>query len=150
MKIFLRPRITIYSLILISIIGLFFYKLENRYDFKFNVIRDRGILSRVDKNDMLQNVYRLKIMNVGLSNDRYNLAVDGLPRIRIDKKTIKNLRIELDPVESDTYVVTVEIPNKSKQPGNYPINFLLRKLGSDNVLFEKSIFVVPKDENKKK
>jgi len=142
-KIFFRPRIIIYSLILLIVIGLFLYKLNNRYDFKLNVIHDRGILSRVDSNNMLENVYRLKIMNAGLNRDGYKLGVDGLPRIKIDDKSMKNLEIQLDPTEADTFIVTVEVPINSQKPGKYPINFLLRKEGSDNVIFEKSIFVVP-------
>ena len=142
-KIFFRPRIIIYSLILLIVIGLFLYKLNNRYDFKLNVIHDRGILSRVDSNNMLENVYRLKIMNAGLNRDGYKLGVDGLPRIKIDDKSMKTLEIQLDPTEADTFIVTVEVPINSQKPGKYPINFLLRKEGSDNVIFEKSIFVVP-------
>jgi uncharacterized membrane protein len=92
---------------------------------------------------MLENVYRLKIMNAGLNRDGYKLGVDGLPRIKIDDKSMKNLEIQLDPTEADTFIVTVEVPINSQKPGKYPINFLLRKEGSDNVIFEKSIFVVP-------
>jgi cytochrome c oxidase accessory protein FixG len=143
MKKFLRPRVLIYSLILCTMTTYFVYKLMNRYDFKFDVVRDRGVLHRVDQYGMLENVYRIKIMNAELTGQEYKLGVDGLPRIRIDDSSLKRLNIRLDSTETDWYIVTVEIPDGSLAPNNYPIHFLLRKEGSNDIIFEDSIFMVP-------
>lgn len=143
----LRPRILIYTLILLSLIALFFYFLESRYDYKYDVVKDRKVMYRLDENNNIENVYRIKVMNASNHFQKYHLGVDGLFNLKIDESSFSRLRIELDPSESDWFVVTVELPNGVLQPGNYPIHFLLKKENSEDIVFEKATFLVPNNEN---
>ena len=143
----LRPRILIYTFILLSLIALFFYFLESRYDYKYDVVKDRKVMYRLDENNNIENVYRIKVMNASNHFQKYHLGVDGLFNIKIDERSYGRLRIELDPSESDWFVVTVELPNGVLQSGNYPIHFLLKKENSDDIVFEKATFLVPNNEN---
>jgi cytochrome c oxidase accessory protein FixG len=58
-----RPRVIIYSLVLLAIVSVFVGTLLNRTPLKMDVIRDRGSMGREIEDGMIENVYRLQIMN---------------------------------------------------------------------------------------
>jgi hypothetical protein len=84
-------------------------------------------------------------MNASRDIQKFHLGIDGLSHIRIDDNSLKKLDIELDPSETDWYIVTAELPRKKIKSGNHSIQFLLKKEGSDDIIFEKSNFLVPNE-----
>jgi len=61
---FLRPRLIGYSLVLMIMVGAFFYKVGTRIPMGFDVIRDRTGLYRETSDGMVENVYTLKVINM--------------------------------------------------------------------------------------
>src|SRR3546814_9820832 len=63
----LRPRVLIYSAVLGLIVIAFFVSLATRTTLRMDIIRDRGALGREVPGGMIENVYRLQIMNASES-----------------------------------------------------------------------------------
>ena len=80
----LRPRVLIYGVILLSVTAVLFGNILTRVPLKVDVMRDRGALSREVKNGVIENVYRVMIINGAEQERIFNLEVDGLPTVRID------------------------------------------------------------------
>lgn len=57
----LRPRVLVYTSILLGIIVAIFVSLGMRTPFKVNVVRDRGVMARVVEAGKTENVYRLQV-----------------------------------------------------------------------------------------
>jgi polyferredoxin len=59
----LRPRVLLYTAILVLICTALFASIWLRKPFKVDVVRDRGAMARVVDDGWVENVYRLQIMN---------------------------------------------------------------------------------------
>lgn len=79
-----RPRVLVYSAILLTVTGLLFTHIANRVPLKVDVLRDRGALSREVKNGIIENVYRVMLINGAEEDRHFTLSVEGLPTARID------------------------------------------------------------------
>jgi len=78
----LRPRILLYTVILIGLVLSSTWSLATRVPLKMDVIRDRSLLAREAEDGRIENVYNLKVMNTTELPQRYHLAVDGLDACR--------------------------------------------------------------------
>ena len=58
-----RPRILIYTAILLAIVIAMLVSLTLRTPFKVNVLRDRGVMARIVSGGKIENVYQLQVMN---------------------------------------------------------------------------------------
>src|SRR6476620_1728770 len=63
----LRPRVLIYLAVLLAIVTAFGVSLGMRTPLKMDVLRDRGAMGRELDDGMIENVYRLQIMNTSES-----------------------------------------------------------------------------------
>lgn len=140
----LRPRVLIYSTILgLLIIGLL-TSLWFRMPFKVDVVRDRSVLARLVDGGMLENVYRLQIMNASEDQHQYRLKVNGLENAKVGFEGSENAIITVEPAEARWVVVDVEVPDGSIATGKHKIQFEIEEIESKKVLIEKSIFLVPR------
>src|SRR3990172_8565319 len=78
-----RPRILLYTAILVVISGLAAWFLAHRIPLKVDIIRDRSVLAREAEDGRIENVYMLQIMNTEEQPHRYRITVDGLPGAEI-------------------------------------------------------------------
>jgi polyferredoxin len=143
----LRPRIIVYSLILALIVGGFITSLALRDPFRVDVVRDRGVLARMVGEGMIENVYRLQVMNATEQVQRYSVRVAGLPGSVLVSKP----DFEVEPTEARWVAVTVQIPPEAAAAlgeGAHPVRFEVERKpepGEKSVtLSEKSTFVVPR------
>jgi cytochrome c oxidase accessory protein FixG len=136
----MRPRIQIYTMILVAIMVGLFVSLSLRTPFKVDVVRDRSTLSRITENGTLENVYRLQIMNAAERMQTFHLNVKGLPAIKITTET----EVVVDPAQARWVVLSAEIPYGSVASGSHKIEFEVQALGTDDVVLEKSVFIVPR------
>jgi cytochrome c oxidase accessory protein FixG len=136
----LRPRILIYGAILIAISVTFFGSLLTRTPLKMDVIRDRGSMARVAGDGMIENVYRLQIMNIDEVAHRYRISVSGIDSITLASPG----EVELQNTESRSVPVTVRIADGNGLPGSNKIVFGLMALDDDDIsVKEKAVFHVP-------
>jgi len=74
-----RARTLVYAGLLVSITVAAGVALYLREPLKVDVIRDRGALARESAPGVIENVYRLQIMNTGESPHAFTIAVQGIP-----------------------------------------------------------------------
>jgi len=135
----LRPRVLIYTFILAAITAAAAFSLYVRVPLKMDVIRDRAAIAREVEGGLIENVYRLQIMNTVEEPRAFTLSVHGLPGIALaDEPTIG-----VGAATSRTVPVKVRVPADAVQPGVHKIEFELRALGKDKVKVEEhSVFIV--------
>ena len=136
----MRPRIQIYTMILVAVTLGLLVSLGLRTPFKVDVVRDRSTLSRITENGTLENVYRLQIMNAAEVARTYHLSVKGLPGLTITTET----EVLVDPAQARWVVLSAEIPYGSASSGSHKIQFDIQAVGSDDFVVEKSVFIVPR------
>lgn len=144
LKRIIRPRILIYTLILIALIALLTTLLINRNPVKTAIIQDRASISRVlDNINMIEGVYQLRVSNSANKAHKLSISVSGIEGIKLDN--IK-LPIVLAPESSETYIFSVRVPmesvnyatSKSDFDKNYNIQFQINSVNSDEIRESKS------------
>jgi len=134
----LRPRVLVYSTILLAILATAVVSLYLRVPLKVNVIRDRAAISR-EVGDDIENVYRLQIMNTTEASRVYEIRVDGLEDIHIEGER----RVEVDATGSRIVPLRVRVERDEVKPGTHPIEFSVRAVGAEKEsVREKSVFIV--------
>lgn len=134
-----RPRILVYTGILLTIVLAIMVSLLTRTPFKVDVVRDRGVMARVVDAGKTENVYRLQVMNATESGQRYRFSVEGLPGLVLTSQDT----VSVPSTEARTVPVRVQLPFEGAKPGSHEIHFKIESLDSPGVLLEKSTFLVP-------
>ena len=102
----LRPRVLVYSGILLAVAAAFVASLVLRTPFKVDVVRDRASLARIVDDGRIENVYRLQVMNASESTQRFRIDVTGL-----DGATIVGAgNVEVGPAAARWVPVAVQLP----------------------------------------
>lgn len=141
----LRPRVMIYASALILLVITLLTNLWLRSPFKVDVIRDRGVMARLAEGGMLENVYRLQIMNATESTQHYQLQATGLDQLVIQSDVLDaNHTVVVNAAESRGIPVRLQIPDGSMKSGSHTVTFEIKATESDAVVTEKSIFLVPR------
>ena len=145
----IRPRIIIYSLILIVLLLALSILLYIRNPIKTTIIQDRAAFSRVlDKLEMIEGVYQLRITNSDSIHHNILIEPKGIEGI-----IIENLPqpIELPPEFTETFIFNVRVPmtsvdyakNVNKEDKNYNITFEIKSITDQTINeIEKSTFIV--------
>jgi cytochrome c oxidase accessory protein FixG len=134
----LRPRVLLYSAILLAVTAAAIVSLYLRVPLKVNVIRDRAAISR-EVGDDVENVYRLQIMNTTEASRVYEIRVEGLEDIHIEGER----RVAVDATGSRIVPLRVRVERDEVQPGTHPIEFSVRAVGAEQErVREKSVFIV--------
>ncbi len=136
----MRPRIQIYTMILVAVTVGLLVSLSLRTPFKVDVVRDRSTVSRSTEYGTLENVYRLQIMNAAENAQTYRLSVKGLPGLKITTDT----EVMVDPAQARWIVLRADVPYGSVEGGSHKIMFEIQALGTDEFVVEKSVFIVPR------
>jgi len=79
----LRPRIIIYSLLLISLLSGVVYSIETRSLITLDVIRDRNALYRENGEGQISNSYTLKVLNMDVVDHVFQFTAQGLDGIEL-------------------------------------------------------------------
>jgi cytochrome c oxidase accessory protein FixG len=150
----LRPRVLIYSAILTMLIVGLLASLWLRTPFRVNVVRDRGVMARLTDDGMLENVYRMQIMNATENTQNYQLSVSGLKDLELEAEAANDgeegedeehsRTFKVNPAESRWIVVDLKIPDGAAESGSHKIQFEIESLETKEKVTEKSIFLVPR------
>ena len=136
-----RPRVIIYTLVLLAIVSVFVGTLLNRTPLKMDVIRDRGSMGREIEDGMIENVYRLQIMNTEEVAHRYRISVSGIDGIALRGGS----DIALAPTESRGVPVNIRIPAGVGEKGSNKIFITITDTENpDMQVSEKAVFFVPR------
>jgi cytochrome c oxidase accessory protein FixG len=133
----LRPRVLVYSLILASIATAAAASLYLRTPLKVDVIRDRAAIAREVEGGLIENVYRLQIMNTTEEARAFHVSVRGLPDIHVWGEPTVGVPA------ATSRMVPVKVRAAPAASGTHPIEFEVRALGVEGVaVTEHSVFIV--------
>jgi cytochrome c oxidase accessory protein FixG len=136
----LRPRIVLYTVILVGIVIASAWSLATRVPLKVDVIRDRSLLAREADDGRIENVYNLKIMNTTEEPKRYALSVEGMEGVEIVGERI----VEVRSAENHEVTIVVRVPPESGKKGANTIYFDVKAQNHDKIaVHEKATFLMP-------
>jgi len=135
----LRPRVLIYTSILLTIVLAMAFSLAWRQPFRVDVIRDRGVMARIVEGGRIENVYRLQVMNATESRQHYNVTVSGLTGLVVASKN----DLTVAAAQSGWLVLRVQLPPEAVAGGSHSIQFNIVSNDSADFVAEKSTFMVP-------
>ena len=140
-----RPRVLIYTGILLLVIGLLLSSLLTRQTFKVDVVRDRASLARIVSGGHIENVYRLQIMNVAEKRQHFKVKAEGLHELKV---MTDSEEFVVESTQSRWISVRLQVPFDAAVPGSYPIKFFIETTGDGekvhDKLEEKSVFLIPR------
>jgi len=135
----IRPRIMIYSVILAAICIAFVWGLATKPKLRVDVIRDRMTLAREVEGGLIENVFRLQVMNVSEDAHRYAISVNGLDRLEL----VGADTIDLPSASNKNMTVQVRVPPEAAKKGSNTIYFDVKSLSNPDIaVHEKATFLV--------
>ncbi len=136
----IRPRILLYTGILLGITVASAWSLATRIPLKVDILRDRSMLAREADDGRIENVFTLKVMNTSEEARRFAVSVEGLEGIELMGERI----IETGPAENKEVTVNVRVPPESGKKGANIIFFDIKAQNHDKVaVHEKASFLMP-------
>ena len=135
-----RPRVLVYSAILLAVTAALFTSLAMREPFRVDIDRDRASLARIVSGGQIENVYRLQVMNATESLQTYRIAATGLPGLKL----VSEASVSVNPTESRWVPVTLQLPYEAATAGSHAIHFEVEAINAPGRVIEKSIFLVPR------
>ncbi len=137
----LRPRVLVYSGLLALIVIAFSVSLGMRTPLKMDVIRDRGAMGREIDDGMIENVYRLQVMNTSEKAHTFRITVAGIDSIRLETPA----EVRIDGASTRAVPVLVRIDHATGKRGSNPITFSIQANDDPGLrVEEKAVFLVPK------
>jgi cytochrome c oxidase accessory protein FixG len=136
----MRPRTLIYGCILVVISLAFVWGLAPRSPLRVDIIRDRAMLAREVEGGLIENVYRLQVMNMTEAPRSFTLGVTGIDGARIAEAQT----VDVAPAAAEAVTLQVRVPPDAVTPGSHPIFFEVEALDDKSVFArEKSTFLMP-------
>ena len=135
-----RPRILVYTGLLLAICLLWLGSLAMRQPFKVDIVRDRGTLARILPGGLLENVYRIQIMNASAMPQTFTLSPQGLDGIKLASES----KIEVPAAQSRWVALRLDIPYGSQKSGSHTIELSIQSDMDGRALIEKTVFYVPR------
>jgi len=162
----LRPRVLIYSALMLVLVSIFVTALATRTTLRVDVIRDRGMLGRAVADGMIENVYRLQMMNASEHSLVLSIRAEGLPGLSVKfadpsvavlrlkpEENNRNIsitdlpQVEIAAASNRVLAVVLRAPRDAAKPGSHPIHFVTTSSAPDGhvslTVREASSFIMP-------
>lgn len=137
----LRPRVIGYGLVLVVIGASLVGSLATRMPLKLDVIRDRGSMGREVEGGLVENVYRLQVMNTDGRAHEFRVEARGLASASV----VEGGAIELPAASARAVPVRVRADPHGARTGSNPIAFTVTALDDPAMaVTEKAVFIVPR------
>ncbi len=121
----LRPRVLVYIGILAAVITAMVVSLYVRVPLKVNVLRDRANLVRETSEGLLENVYRVQILNTSEHPHRFAVSVSGIPGAKVVAEASS---VELAGAGTTTVPISVQVEPTAVRSGSNPIEFEVKSI----------------------
>jgi cytochrome c oxidase accessory protein FixG len=137
-----RTRTLVYTGLLATVVAAVGVSLYLRDELKVDVIRDRAALARESAPGVIENVYRLQIMNTGEAPQRFSIAADGVPGLKV---VGVEQPIAIGGASTLLVPVRLQAPAEAGKPGANRIEFVIEAVGNAKLVRrEKSTFLFPR------
>ena len=133
-----RPRTLFYTVVLIAIIGAFLYTLAERIPLRTDIIRDRRTLSREVENGVIENVYRLQIINMDGKAHHYSIQASGIDGLSVHSGS----EVEIPALGTVNVNVALRVDKQNLQRPSHPVRFTIKADDAPEIVREaKSSFL---------
>jgi cytochrome c oxidase accessory protein FixG len=136
----LRLRVLVYAAILGALALALGISLALRTPLKVDVVRDRAALARLAPGGLVENVYRLQVMNATELPQTYHLRAEGLPGLTL----ASDAQVTVGPAQSRWFAVRLQAPQDAAPPGSHAVRFHLATVQGDAEVVERSVFLMPR------
>jgi cytochrome c oxidase accessory protein FixG len=154
-----RPRTLAYAAVLLAIVGVTVGSLAMKNPLKADVIRDRGPLARELAPGVIENVYRVQLMNTDETPRQFTISAEGLPGLKVvgveqplavgpAQTRLLALRLQLALAgEGEGGADGNAAPRvpETVGPGTHKIEFIIQAVNDPQVnRHEQSSFIIPR------
>jgi len=139
-----RPRILVYATLLGLIAVALVVALATRNLLRVDVIRDRGALGREAPGGLIENVYRLQVMNASEEPLTLTLRAEGAPGLTIQTAQGGGDALQLDAAANALVPVVVRAPAGELAAGLHDITITLHSQDGRMTATEHTRFYVPR------
>ena len=137
----LRPRTLVYAALLAGIAGSAGTALWLRNPLKVDVMRDRGALAREASPGVIENVYRVQVMNTDETPRQLSVAVAGVPGLRVAND---GATFALGGGEARMVPLRLQAAADAAPPGSHPIDIVVTAGDGGPSRRERSTFYLPR------
>jgi cytochrome c oxidase accessory protein FixG len=136
----LRPRVLIYTAILLAIVITLGTSIMLRTPFKADIIRDR-ILGRIVEDGLIENGYSLQLINSNEARRQFRVSVTGLESARMAGETV----FEVGPAGVRMVPIRVRIEPGKAPAGSNKLSFEIEAVDRpEDRVITRSTFYVPR------
>jgi len=136
-----RPRTMVYTAILLAVATAGGVSLYLRNPLKMDVIRDRGALAREASPGVIENVYKIQIMNTDEKARTFRLSAEGLPGLAVAGMP---QTLEVGAAATRLLPMRLQVPADAAKPGTHRIELVLEAVDDSSISRrEKSTFIMP-------
>ena len=137
-----RPRTMVYTALFVGIAVVGATALALRNPLKVDVLRDRGALARESQPGLIENVYRLQIMNTAEAPQRFAIRASGLPGLEVVGVPQP---VAVGGAAVRTVPIRLQVPADAAAPGSHRIAIEVASLDDPALRRdERSTFILPK------
>jgi len=127
----IRPRTIIYSVLMLVISSAFVYSLATRVPLRVDVVRDRASLSKETDEGMIENVYRLQIINKDALTHRYTIQAQGIPGMQVVMSTQKITAAPLQTIDIPVSLVADPVELKGR---SIEVHFIVKSIDDPRIM----------------
>jgi len=129
----LRPRTIIYTVLLALLSGAFVYSLATRVPLRVDVIRDRVALSKETDEGLIENVYRLQIINKDGRPHRYTLQAQGIDGLQVVTASREIAAAPLQTIDIPVSLIADPVELKGR---SIEVTFTIQAIDDPHILDE--------------
>ena len=138
----LRPRTLVYSAILLAIAVAAGVSLALKNPLKVDVARDRGSLAREASPGVVENVYRVQIMNTEEAPHAFRITAEGLPGIAVAGLAQP---VAVAAASASLIPLRLQAPAEAAPPGSHKIELRIEAVDDPTLVRrENTTFILPK------
>jgi cytochrome c oxidase accessory protein FixG len=131
----LRPRIILYTLILLGITAALIYNMVTRIPLELDIIRDRNALYRTTSMGMIENIYTLKIANMDTKEHTYTISMDNDFNAKL---LMRSNDMTIQPGQSATFSARIEADPVDVKKVSQEVHFTLIANDDENLRVEET------------
>jgi cytochrome c oxidase accessory protein FixG len=133
-----RPRVFVYAGVLAAVTVALFVAIAVRIPLKVDVIRDRGALAREVEGGLIENTYRLQVMNTSERTQRYVISAAGVDGLQVATEPA----FELAGATTQSVLVRLRAAPEALKPGSNRITLTVAAVEDRSVqVNEKTVFL---------
>ncbi|MDO9599240.1 MAG: cytochrome c oxidase accessory protein CcoG [Azoarcus sp.] len=115
----LRPRVLIYSAVFLSMLVATVWSLALRVPLKLDIERDRAALATETTEGLIENAFRLQVINASEQPRTFAITVGGVAGIHLPQ----NLELTVPAAASGSVTAQVRLEPGAVRAGSHPIRF---------------------------